>query len=1379
MLEWILICLVVHSFSLRPSHRVWKLRTFTFRTRSDYAFPRSARLFLAEASDRAEEDLTDKENGTKQENRNYISSEQVAALKESVDIISALESYNLKGFTRKGENSASAVCPFHEDHNPSLSISGDRKLFKCFACGEGGDIFKFIRSYSALKGEDVTFYESVKIVAKKFGDPSIGIDTNSYKSNFRETDAVMQHKKRLQLCNMAAADFFAKALIHLPAGGASRNHLRNRGLSPSTVRGFALGYAPDSYFQTGKPWGKGSLVEHLQAVGFSGREIEDAGLATRSKKSRWNDIGSSGKNCTENEKNDVEGLMDRFRGRIMVPIFDETGDKIVGFGGRIVGSSTDTLSETKFRPPKYLNTKETLIFSKKKGKLIAKLSNPVSFQQLAIVLRAFSFTLVFCQILELFGLPNARKAIADSKTRGSKPMIIIVEGYMDAIALWEAGLRDTVASMGTAITTEQLRKAAKATGPGGRIVLCLDNDMAGKIATERLCSTLVLAKTCETHSVELVVAELPDGIKDPAEYFESKKRKKDNFRVEVLDKALEWSQWYIQRILSGYDASAVHGASGSFACICESVSDFVATFSLPADRTRRAFEVAKHLSNIIAGSSSKSSSQTLQVQLESDLLSMVSRKAAAKEIVERRVEAVDGFSSQNKTMVLDRLLSGGLSPTGAEIDKLAKNATKNGVKHDGSRAPIGRTEKRTKASSSFPPPWQLRSKSKKRLSKQAPLTPHFTGIDVELTDADWLNIPREKWKRKMKDLTFGSIKDNYQKAVFFNSNLYHGDQYLTEEAKQAGYSKGIVKKDRAMLEKGIGVFLLEDPEQKALVAEERLLRVLVQHESARNVISDVVSTGDATGARPQIDWSCDERSWLFNFLVFKNHEIPADIVEEKSLEKLWNFLSQREDAPRSAFITSPSQEVDLSSAFPIPKENDIDGRHAFDETVINKSTIDDGDNDVQYPPISNDAGDEDEKDFESYDPSMYDVDVQRDESILDLDTSDPAKDHGVGTDAVIDVKIQAESTRATERNKSQNTCRETLDMFFQPIEDIFAATRDESISLSYVAQLQAQEALAHLLRANAAKKVNHVSENWLLASNLLDARLGVEGGGSDVMSGINELDNMNVGDLQLYCKSLVTRLQQLSQSVQQLDASASQISLRLMEYTQGDSVEGKIPQAKQEKLCDMVDAFVNNLPEDYEPKEIKGFVPPTRVSARFDDNDTSSIDPPSVEEEFDQGLEDVKFEDDMRIMEDFWGDMDSDEYIWTMPEENSMQGRAMPVATDSQLEEDYALSEQKEPVEEAIARIEEEWGEWEDFEPDAGSHLSFGQHVETGFPDGEMVNGELSNRGNGDFYSEKTENIPLEEHAEISAGTDLLDDAFRKEVHSDYSDNELPLSEWE
>mmetsp|Transcript_6110 Transcript_6110/g.9375 ORF Transcript_6110/g.9375 Transcript_6110/m.9375 type:complete len:1345 (-) Transcript_6110:261-4295(-) len=1344
MLEWILLCLVVHSFSLRPSNRVWSPRKFTFRTRSDYAFPRSVRLFLAEASDRAEEDLIDNEKRTKQENRNYISSEQLAALKESVDIISALESYNLKGFTRKGENSASAVCPFHEDHNPSLSISGDRKLFKCFACGEGGDIFKFVRSYSALKGEDVTFYESVKIVAKKFGDPSIGIDTNSYKSNFRETDAVIQHKKRLQLCNMAAADFFAKALIHLPAGGASRTHLRNRGLSPSTVRGFALGYAPDSYFQTGKPWGKGSLVEHLQSVGFSGREIEDAGLATRSKKPSWNDVGSSGKNCTENEKNDAEGLMDRFRGRIMVPIFDEKGDKIVGFGGRVVGSSTDALSETKFRAPKYLNTKETLIFSKKK---------------------------------ELFGLPNARKAIADSKTRGSKPMIIIVEGYMDAIALWEAGLRDTVASMGTAITTEQLRKAAKATGPGGRIVLCLDNDKAGRIATERLCSTLVLAKTCEMHSVELVVAELPDGIKDPAEYFESKKRKKDKFRVEVLDKALEWSQWYIQRILSGYDASAVHGASGSFAGICESVSDFVATFSLPADRTRRAFEVAKHLSNIIAGSSSKSSSQTLQVQLESDLLSMVSRKAAAKEIVERRVEAVDGFSSKNKTIVLDRLLSGGLSPTGTEIDKLAKNATKSGVKHDRNRAPTGRTEKRTKASSSFSPR-QLRSKTKKRLSKQAPLTPHFTGIDVNHADADWLNVPREKWKRKMKDLTFGSVKDNYQKAVFFNSNLYHGDQYLTDEAKQAGYSKGIVKKDRAMLEKGIGVFLLEDPEHKAMVAEERLLRVLVQHVSARNVMSDIVSTGYATGARPQIDWSCDERSWLFNFLVFKNHEIPTDIKEE-NLEKLWNFLSQREDAPRSAFIKSPSHEVDLSSALPIPKENGIDRRHAFDETVINKSTIDDGDNDVQYPPISNDTGDMDEKAFESYDPSMYDVDIQRDESILDLDTSESPKDHGVGTDAVIDVKIQAESSRATERSKSQHTCRGTLDMFFQPVEDIFTATRDESVSLSHVAQLQAQEALAHLLRANAAKKVNHVSENWLLASNLLDARLGVEGGGSDVMSGINELDNMNVGDLQLYCKSLVTRLQQLSQSVQQLDASASQISLRLMEYTQGDSVEGKIPLAKQEKLCDMVDDFVNNLPEDYGPKEIKGFVHPTRVSARFDDNDTSSIKPPSIQEEFDQGLEDVKFEDDMRIMEDFWGDMDSDEYIWTMPEENSMQGRAMPLATDTQLEEDYSLSEQREPVEEAMARIEEEWGEWEDFEPDARSHLSFGQHTETGFPVVEMVNGELSNQGNGDFGSDETENILVEEHAEISTGNDLVDGAFRKEVHSDDGDNETPLTEWE
>jgi len=1341
MLQLILLCLVCHVVSFIPSNSVFNLRKFSSRIRSDYVlFPKSVRLFSSGSSDGIQGDLVDRENLDEGKNGYYISPDQLAALKDSVDIISFIESYNLKGFTRKSENGASAVCPFHDDHNPSLSISGDRKLFKCFACGEGGDVFKFVRSYGALKGEEMTFYDSVKFVAKKVGDTTIGINTKSYKSNFRESEALLKKKKRLQLCNMAAADFFAKALINFPVAGAARAHLRDRGLSPSTVRRFAIGYAPDSYFKTGKPWGEGSLVEHLRSLDFSAKEIIDAGLATKTKRPAWKDVAADRSNYTETEEDDFEGLMDRFRERIIVPIFEEKGENVVGFGGRVVGSSDDDLSETKFRPPKYLNTKETPIFSKK---------------------------------VELFGLPYAKEAIDALKSEGLKSPIVIVEGYMDAIALWEAGVKEIVASMGTALTKEQLIKAAKAAGLGGRIVLCLDNDEAGRMATERLCSTLVLAKVCETHSVEIVVAELPDGVKDPAEYFENNKHDKDKFRHKVLDKSLEWSQWYIQQILSGYDANAVHGTTGTFADICERVSDFISTFSLPTDRTRRAFEVAKYLSTIIAGSSTNSSSKTLQVQLESDLLSMVSRKAAAKEVVERRVEEVEGFRSPNKIMVLDRLFSGGVSSDASEIEMLARNATKNkSEKVSG---------KRPRASSSFSST-RRRTKMSRRIPKREPLTPHFTGIDIDNSaDADWLNIPREKLKRKMKDLTFGSAEDNNEQAVFFNSNAYHGEQYITEEAKQAGYSEGIVKKDRAMLEKGIGVFLVEDQEHKAMAAEERLLRILVQHASSRNIMRDIISTGDATGVRPEIDWSCHERSWLFDFLVLRNHEIPTDI-EKASPEILWDFLSHKEDAPPSAFVNPPHVDSKLFSARPVLENIEIDGHQALDETIFDNPALDYGDPSTSY------HGEDDELGFESYDPSIYDVDIQRDESILDVDNFDPGKHQSESNDVVIDEKIQPASTLPLETSQQLRKSSGTLDGFFEPVKDIFANTSENSLSRSYLAELEVQEALAHLLRATAAKRINNVSENWMLASKLLDARLGVQGGGSSVVSGITELDSMNVGDLQLYCKSLMTRLQQLRQTVQQLDGSARQISLRLMEYTQGDSIEGKIPLDKQEKVCNMVDDFVNDLPDDYKPKEVKGLMNSMDDLSLFEDNDTDEDRLPTIHEEEEENLKGMKFEDDMRIIDEYWKGMDSDEYVWSMPDKNCVQGRAMPLATNAELEKDYAMSEEREPVDEAIIRIEEEWGEWEDFEPEGliknrpwNSIFSDEEQEDQVFPDSGIVNVDYDNQADSDLDGLETESFLFSRQQEKQDFPNdvIMDSEFHNKVNVDIAGDETVLSEWE
>jgi DNA primase len=383
-----------------------------------------------------------------------ISSEQLERLKESVDIVSVIESYDLPGFQRQGDHRAKAICPFHNDHNPSLSVDNQRGIFKCFSCGASGDVFHFVREYSALKSEPMTFYQAVRHVAQEFGDLNLQLDFASSLAKSRMSDEerkeLSEKKQRLLLANAAAAAFYGKCLITMPAAGVARSHVQARGLSATTVQAFAMGYAPDAYFRVKGEWGKGSLVHYLRNLGFKPSEMVAAGLVTRTKGFEQNGAAegsvvaaNSGNNVTNSqveEKDDnYDTLIDRFRNRLVVPIFDGKGANVLGFGGRILPPEEN--DDSGFKSPKYINSPESLVFHKK-----------------AVI----------------FGLHSASKTVAEMKnTKGSgesgpeRGSVVIVEGYMDAIALWEAGIREVVASMGTALTMEQLANAARTAGTRG------------------------------------------------------------------------------------------------------------------------------------------------------------------------------------------------------------------------------------------------------------------------------------------------------------------------------------------------------------------------------------------------------------------------------------------------------------------------------------------------------------------------------------------------------------------------------------------------------------------------------------------------------------------------------------------------------------------------------------------------------------------------------------------------------------------------------------------------------------------------------------------------------------------------------------------------
>lgn len=217
-----------------------------------------------------------------------IPPEQLDQLRDSVDLVSVVESYGLPKFQHRGDKRAVALCPFHDDNNPSLSIDATRGIYKCFSCGAGGNVFNFIQEYGKLEGEEIPFMQAVKLVNEKYAQ-GFSLDLGGGGNNRmtpEERQALAKKKERLFLANAIAAGFYSTAISSVSAG-AARSHLGSRGLNAATVKAFAIGYASDVYYSGNrtKVWGEGSLVHHLRDKGFAPTEIVEAGLAIRTKKS--------------------------------------------------------------------------------------------------------------------------------------------------------------------------------------------------------------------------------------------------------------------------------------------------------------------------------------------------------------------------------------------------------------------------------------------------------------------------------------------------------------------------------------------------------------------------------------------------------------------------------------------------------------------------------------------------------------------------------------------------------------------------------------------------------------------------------------------------------------------------------------------------------------------------------------------------------------------------------------------------------------------------------------------------------------------------------------------------------------------------------------
>lgn len=342
-----------------------------------------------------------------------MSSQTVEQIKSRVNIVDVVSSY-IK--LQKAGVNYKALCPFHNEKTPSMSISPERGSFHCFGCGNGGDIFTFVQEMEGLD-----FVGAMRVLAERAG---IEIMWDGKREKRDE-------KERLYEALREAADFFHS---NLSQNRDALLYLKGRGLLAKTAEDFYMGFSPDSWDE---------LYNYLLKKKYFGEEIEKAGLALRAKEGR-------------------RGYYDRFRSRIMFPLFDSAG-RIVGFSGRIFGKE-----EGGDAGAKYINTPETLLYNKSKI---------------------------------LYGLHKAKQAIREA---GS---VVVVEGQMDLLMSHQAGVSNTVAVSGTAFSDEHVRTLKRFTE---KIIFAFDSDAAGLNATKRASAT-ALVLGMDARAARMI------GGKDPAD----------------------------------------------------------------------------------------------------------------------------------------------------------------------------------------------------------------------------------------------------------------------------------------------------------------------------------------------------------------------------------------------------------------------------------------------------------------------------------------------------------------------------------------------------------------------------------------------------------------------------------------------------------------------------------------------------------------------------------------------------------------------------------------------------------------------------------------------------------------------------------------------
>lgn len=374
------------------------------------------------------------------------SSEAKEEIKKAADIVEVIGQYvELK---KRGQNYV-GLCPFHSERSPSFTVNQNKQIYHCFGCGKGGDVFTFWMEYHNL-----AFPQSLKDLAERYNIPLP--QRRDLYADRKKTEL----KEQLFKINDLAGRYFHNILLRSTDGKPGRDYFSRRHISQETISNFRLGYAV-------KRWD--GLVNYLRSKNSSLDRAAKAGLLV---------------------PKDNEEYYDRFRGRIIFPIFDLNHHNI-GFGGRILDDSL----------PKYINTPETPIYHKG---------------------------------YYLYGLDSAYANIRE------KGLAIIVEGYLDMLVLRQHGISNVIATLGTALTSDQIRRLK---GYTKDVVVLFDPDEAGRKAALKSFPLFL------NEGISAKVVVLPQG-EDPDSFVN--KHGSDAFK-KLLGRAASIFDFYLDQALANMD----------------------------------------------------------------------------------------------------------------------------------------------------------------------------------------------------------------------------------------------------------------------------------------------------------------------------------------------------------------------------------------------------------------------------------------------------------------------------------------------------------------------------------------------------------------------------------------------------------------------------------------------------------------------------------------------------------------------------------------------------------------------------------------------------------------------------------------------------------